>query len=708
MPSRQPDAPRDGSAHPGTGTAAPAGGRAPDSPARPVEQRLPTLTPVLGLAALAGLVSVAALGPARASLLAVLPAAAVAAWAIGLLWARVRRLSAQLQTTAQGLESSRRTLGAVLDSTTEGIVLATVDGRIETLNPAAELLFGQLGDDLRGSDLRALLHALDDAGPMPFPTADGGAALPSLCDVDIHRSDGGRFPARCWLRTIDLGPGHRSPHPASERRLLLMLRDLTEITHSARRVSLLEQQDVLTGLLNRKEYQRRMQQALGDAAGSATPHVLCYIDIDQFKVINDTVGHAAGDALVCQLATLLRSKLERAELIGRLGGDEFGVLFVGCDEAWALDRCAELMQTIRHFPFAWRDHSFELSVSIGITAFKPENDSAAAELAKADVACTLAKRDGRNRIHVYRDSDAEIMRHHGDMHLVSTITQALNSGRFQLYCQPIVPLAADGDGQLHHEVLVRMLDEQGGPIKPNRFIPAAEQYILMPAVDRWIISELFSRCGELLRARHQRHPGEFLFAVNLSGTSITDDSFLPYLLRQFAVHRIPPPSVCFEVTETAAIRTVDRARAFIDELAELGCSFALDDFGSGFASYNYLRELPVSYLKIDGSFVHDICTNPVNHALVASMNDVAHVLNLKTIAEWAEDAGTLKRLRSLRVDYAQGYGVGIPIPVERLEPEAGPASLRPAADLVSAGGGLAVDGPSTGEPQPKPLTGPTP
>jgi len=391
--------------------------------------------------------------------------------------------------------------------------------------------------------------------------------------------------------------------------------------------------------------------------------VLCYIDIDQFKLVNDTAGHAAGDALIAQLGTLFRARLDEAALLARLGGDEFGVLFADCTEEHALAICDDLMQTVRNFLFAWRDRSFDVAVSIGLTAFMPENDSAAAELAKADVACHMAKRNGRDRVHVYRDGDAAVARHHGEMRLVSTISKALSSGRFRLYAQPIMPLTPGAAGRTHYEILVRMLDEYGDPMAPEQFIPAAERYILMPAVDRWIVHQLFSTQGEQLRLWHDEHPDQFLFAINLSATSINDESFLPYLLRQFEVHRIPPAGICFEITETAALRSFGDARGFMRRLAEMGCTFALDDFGSGLSSYSYLRELPVKYLKIDGSFVHDMNSNPVNHALVASINQIAHVLALKTIAEWAEDDSTINQLRALNVDFVQGYAIGTPLPV---------------------------------------------
>ena len=331
--------------------------------------------------------------------------------------------------------------------------------------------------------------------------------------------------------------------------------------------------------------------------------------------------------------------------------------------------CDDLMHTVRNFLYTWRERSYAVAISIGVTAFMPDHESPELELAKADVACHMAKREGRNRVHVYNDDDMSLSRHHGEMHLVSAISQALSAGDFRLYAQPIIPLGSTGSvpcagaQTTHYEILVRMLDEHGQLVTPASFIPAAERYILMPAVDRWVIHQLFSTQAQGLRRWHRHHPGDFLYAVNISGTSVSDASFLPYLKRQFELHEVPPSTICFELTETAALRSVSQARGFIRTLGELGCSFALDDFGSGLSSYAYLRELPVQYLKIDGGFVHNMHLDPVNYALVASINQVAHVLGLKTIAEWAENDSIIAQLRALSVDFVQGFAIGSPLPV---------------------------------------------
>ncbi|WP_295886470.1 EAL domain-containing protein [uncultured Thiohalocapsa sp.] len=603
------------------------------------------------------------------------------------LWRWSRRREKGLLREQHRLTANQRKLEAVLDSTTDGIVMLDAQHRIELLNPAAEVMFGRLEADVLGTPITGLLPEL----PMPA-SLDSHAPLPAVYDAQALRAGVDRFPTRIAERRLVLDDGPRR---------LLLVQDLTEQERQAEQMAYLEQRDVITGLLNRSEFERRMARLLAEAAGSETSHVLCYIDIDQFKVINDTAGHAAGDALIGQLAKIIEVKLRVAVLVGRLGGDEFGALFADCTEAEALAVCEDLMQTVRNFLFTWREHSYDVAVSIGLTAFLPEHESPEAELAKADVACHMAKHEGRDRVHVYSDSDVSLIRHHGEMHLVSAITQALSTGRFRLYAQPIIPLAGaePGGGRTHYEILVRMLDEHGELVAPDAFIPAAERYILMPAVDRWIIHQLFSTQHERMRRWHREHPGQFLFAVNLSGTSVSDEGFLPYLRRQFEVHEVPPAAICFEVTETAAMRNLAQARRFIGSLAALGCSFALDDFGSGLSSYGYLRELPVSYLKIDGSFVRDMHNDPVNYALVASINQVAHVLGLKTIAEWAENEFIINQLRALNVDFVQGFAIGTPLPVVGCDADFTAdmlATARPADDAAAAADAQGADDSDTG------------
>ncbi len=554
------------------------------------------------------------------------------------------------------LHEGQLKLQAVLAATTEGMVLTDAEGRVELFNPAAEMMFGRLAVDVLRTEVFKLLPEFFSTASLATLMAEQpGIESPTLVRESNGRRRGGEeFPVRLWMSTVRFDG---QPH------LLMVVQDLTEHAHNEEKLVFLEHHDVLTGLPNRREFEHRLSQIIDRDLAGAGPHALCYVDVDQFKLVNDTCGHDAGDELLKQIAVLFESKMRGTEIIARLGGDEFGALLLNCAAEEATRICDGFMQTVRSFLFTSRDQSFDVAVSIGLVEFAVDSESASSILGKADVACEMAKRHGRDRIHLYHEGDTELVRHHGDMRLVATISRALSDGRFRLYAQPIVPIAA-GYSKRHFEVLVRMVDENGIPVIPDDFIPAAERYILMPSVDRWIINHLFSLQAQNLRAWHAQGCDGFLFAVNLSGTSITDEGFLRYLKRQFTEWDVPYQSICFEITETAAVRKLEQARTFMEELSALGCSFALDDFGTGLSSYSYLRELPVDYLKIDGSFVRGMTEDPVNHALVDSINQIGHVLGLRTIAEWAEDKATVNQLRALNVDFAQGYAVGEPVLVD--------------------------------------------
>ncbi len=555
------------------------------------------------------------------------------------------------------LRESRLKLQAVLSATTDGIILANLQGRIELFNPAAEMMFGRLTEDVLCANLFKLLPDFFSSENTDALVRQQNAdnSPPLVRETRGQRKGGKDFPVRLWVNGVRFD---EEPH------LLIVVQDLTEHERDEEHLTFLEQRDLLTGLLNRREFEQRLTAILADPKRSPdTLYVLCHVDVDRFNLINDTCGHEAGDELLKQLATLIKPKLAVADLVGRLGGDEFVVLFQNRTVEEAGEICDGLTQTVRSFLFTWRDQSFDVAISIGLVEVSPATESPSSALSKADVACHMAKVHGRDRIHIYHQGDAELVRHHGDMHLVSAISRALSEGRFNLYAQPITPIASTSTEWRHFEILVRMVDESGAAINPDEFIPAAERYILMPAVDRWIISRLFSLQAENLRKWHHMEPASFLFAVNLSGTSITDEGFLRYLKRQFTDWDVPYQSICFEITETAAVSDLEHARAFMQELSAMGCSFALDDFGTGLSSYRYLRELPVDYIKIDGSFVRGMSEDPVNYALVESITQISHVLGLQTIAEWAEDQATLTQLRALNVDFAQGFGIGEPMPV---------------------------------------------
>jgi len=579
--------------------------------------------------------------------------------AIGALSAWVRRVDPRSDRELRDLREASVRLQAVLAASTDGILLTDRHGRIQLINPAAEMMFGRLAEDVLDESVERLIpEFLTTLDARTLPETGAITGLPAVRETRAVRRDGEELPVRLWLTPTRF---------EGKRYFVAVVQDLTEHQRNEEQLAYLAQRDVLTGLLNRKELERHLAELL--AAGPQDgpgPHVLCHLDVDQFKLINESCGHEAGDALLKQLATLLGAKLNGREVVARLAGDEFGLLLPERGIEAALALCDSLLQTVRSFLFTWRDQSFDVSVSVGLVELKPDGDTPSSALSKADVACHMAKTHGRDRVHVYQESDAELIRHHGDMRLVATISDALKAGRFQLMAQPILPMAEGSGGRLHFEVLVRMCDAWGKAVIPDSFIPAAERYILMPTIDRWVIHRLFQLQGDNLRAWHRQAPEQFLFAVNLSGTSLADEGFLRYIKRQFSDFAIPYPSICFEITETAAVRDIKAACTFMEELTVLGCHFALDDFGAGASSYRYLKELPVDYLKIDGSFVRGMGGDPVDYAVVESINQIGHVLRLKTIAEWVEDRNTLSQLRALNVDFAQGYAVGEALAVETL------------------------------------------
>lgn len=461
--------------------------------------------------------------------------------------------------------------------------------------------------------------------------------------------------------------------PCGEDEVLVIIRNISErkqaeaaLRESEQRLTWQANHDELTGLVNRREFARRVEWALNDAIAHLNHHTLCYLDLDQFKIINDTCGHMAGDELLRQVTTLLKANVRSTDVLARLGGDEFGLLLKHCSLEQALKTADVLRQSLQEFRFAWQDKLFTIGVSIGVVAIDNTSRTLSDALSAADTACYAAKNKGRNRVQAYQVDDADLVQHYGEMHWVTRITRALEENRFCLYFQTIMPVAPDGDIGEHYEVLLRMCDESGTIIPPNAFIPAAERYNLMHLIDRWVIKTLFSTQKQHYQnvwRKAQTEHQHYLFTINLSGASINDDHFIPFLHEQFERYQIPPQVICFEITETLAIANLSKALNFMREFKQLGCNFALDDFGSGMSSFTYLKNLPVDYLKIDGAFVKDILDDPTDLVMVEAINRVGHVMGLKTIAEFVENDAILQKLRDIGVDYAQGYGIAKPCPI---------------------------------------------
>ena len=382
---------------------------------------------------------------------------------------------------------------------------------------------------------------------------------------------------------------------------------------------------------------------------------LCHIDLDQFKIINDNCGHSAGDALLGQVGALLKSKIRWRDTVARLGGDEFGVLLESCSLEEAVRNAEALREAIRNYKFVWEERTFRLGASIGVVPISPENEDVAALLSAADSACAAAKESGRNRIYSFQENDIDLMRRRREMQWAARINNALEDGRFEIFRQVIQPLQRREPG-LHYELLLRMRDEAGKIVAPDQFIAAAERYGLTPNIDRWMIEHAL----RWLVSEADEREKLAMCSINLSGQSLGDDKFLPFVIDHFHRSGIDASKICFEITETAAIASFSQANRFIHALKELGCRFALDDFGTGLSSFGYLKHFPVDFLKIDGSFVKEILHDPIDREMVRSINEIGHLTGKQTIAEFAENAEIIEMLRSLGVDYAQGYGIATP------------------------------------------------
>jgi len=418
--------------------------------------------------------------------------------------------------------------------------------------------------------------------------------------------------------------------------------------------------DALTGLINRFEFENRLRSLLEVPCEEGTTHALLYIDLDQFKVVNDTCGHVAGDELLRQLSLLLKNKIRSHDILARLGGDEFGMLLEYCAPDKTVSMANLLLATVQEFRFAWENKTFVIGASIGVVIIDKNSKDITTVMSAADAACYSAKDNGRNRIHVFKEDDAAIAGRHGEMQWVTRITEALENDDFQLYCQRITPVDNTlGIKSEMIEILVRMEDKDGKLIPPGAFIPAAERYNLMVSLDRWVVKETFEWLSN--------SPATKLLSkcsINLSGQSISDSHFLDYLVNLINETDIPEETLCFEITETSAITNLGKAQRLISELQSIGCSFALDDFGSGISSFAYLKNLPVDFLKIDGSFVKDIAIDPIDQAMVRSINEIGHVMGKKTIAEFVENDEILHVLQDIGVDYAQGFGIHKPVPLD--------------------------------------------
>ncbi len=453
----------------------------------------------------------------------------------------------------------------------------------------------------------------------------------------------------------------RSPD-GKVQKLMGVMQDITDAHMLADELSYRASYDALTGLVNRREFEQRLERVLDTAGLEGTENALCYLDLDQFKVINDTCGHIAGDELLRQIAAVLQANVRQRDTLARLGGDEFGVLMERCSLEQAKRVANKLRSKVADFRFVWAQRSFGVGVSVGIVSIDETCEKIAAVMNAADSACYTAKYKGRNRVHVYRRSNTDLVRRHGDADWVLRVQNALRKNSFELAYQPIVPVSGQLEEGAHIELLLRLPDDSGEPVPPGAFLPAAERYNLSSPIDRWVVTNALAWFGANPKALDR----VAVCSINLSAQSLTDPKFLNFVCDALDASSLPAKKLCFDISESVAIANLTDATRFMSTLGKLGCRFALDDFGSGHSSFAYLKTLPVHYLKIDGVYVNGIADDPLDFAIVRSINEIGQVMGKQTIAEVVESERVAEKLREIGIDYYQGYFMAKPKPIAEL------------------------------------------
>jgi diguanylate cyclase (GGDEF)-like protein/PAS domain S-box-containing protein len=558
------------------------------------------------------------------------------------------------------LEEARERAQLTLHSIADAVITTDVNGQIEYLNPRAEKLTGWENQIARGVSLSRVFCLFDEESQLSLENPvkqclQHGEIIKSRSDASLARHDGAHLSVQYSVSPILLETG-------SALGAILVIHDVTEARLMEQKISFQATHDALTGLINRTEFETRLNYSIESAWNENEDHVLCYVDIDQLKIVNDTCSHESGDVLIREITGLIHGCLRESDVLARLGGDEFGVLLKNCSLDSAVDLVESMLSVIRGLGFSRCNRSFDVTASIGMAAINSDTGSATEVMIEADLACHAAKDAGGGRHHIYHPEDQGLARRHSEMQWVSKLTEAIKSDRLVLYYQDIVPVIPDKTAGHHFEVLVRMLDDNGDIISPDRFLPAAERYNLITSLDRWVVSHSFAWYSRFCMG--PGITGLDTIAINLSGASVTDNGFLKYIISEMKSYQVPADIICFEITETATIANIQAATEFMHELKRLGCRFALDDFGSGLSSFTYLKNLPVDYIKIDGSFVRNMDTDAIDSAMVSSIHQLASVIGIKTIAEFVENDTILAKLADIGIDYAQGYGISRPLPLQ--------------------------------------------
>ena len=553
------------------------------------------------------------------------------------------------------LSRSKRQAQYTLESISEGVITTDNDGRIDYMNQAAETLIGTNRDDASGHRLGELFKLVDDADRRPL-----GDPV-DRCLAMRRRVNMGR---RAVLVTIDGEHEHSVELTASPVRgpsnsisgTVVVFHDVSELRGLTRKMSYQATHDPLTGLINRREFERRLDEAMDSAHAEEAVHMLFYMDLDRFKAVNDSCGHMAGDNMLREVAALIKDQVRDSDFVGRLGGDEFGALLIGCPIDKARQIATDICNAIADYRFVWKDKIFNIGISVGLVEISHASGTLQDVISAADSACYMAKQQGRGQVHVYSARDEAVARERGDIQWLRQLQTALHEDSFELAVQPIIAMRGKTDSGPAIEVLIRLNDGRGRSTDNAEFLRPAERYQMMPQIDRWVINASLAAIsgGEIKLAGHRS------CAINLSGQTLGDEAFLGFVVDALDRSGVAPSSICFEVTETAILSNVQQAQRFIEVLHGIGCEFSLDDFGSGLGSFSSLKHLPIDYLKIDGTYTRNLQTDLVNQEMVSAMIKLARTMEFQIVAEQVEHQEDFDWLRDVGVDFVQGYFIEAP------------------------------------------------
>jgi diguanylate cyclase (GGDEF)-like protein/PAS domain S-box-containing protein len=562
-------------------------------------------------------------------------------------------------STASALPTPRPRAVSTLEAMGESVLTVDSDGRIDYVNHAAEMLLGQRFDQVVGKSFPEVASLVDETDrhslgdPVRMALSAGGRVSMGKRAVLVPAIGVAE-------RSVELGVTPLKAEDGETLGLVLVMHDTSELRGITRQMTYQASHDALTGLVNRREFERRLQEAMESAQTGDAAHALCYLDLDRFKVVNDTCGHTAGDNMLREVASIIKEAVRDSDTVGRIGGDEFALLLVGCPLEKARQIADDVVTSVSGYRFVWKDKIFNIGVSVGLVEIGRGGGAIEDLMNSADSACYVAKKQGGVHVHVYSAREEANARHSGEIHWLQKLQGALRDNKFELYYQPIVHAQLGGLRGPALEVFVRMESENGlPPGPPAEFIRAAERYRLMPFVDRWVVQTVLSALGR----GGMRLPTGRSVAINIAGQTLGDAEFLEFVVDCFDHTGASPTDICLEITESSVVANLDHARRFIAVLHGMGCEFALDDFGSGLSSFSTLRTLPIDYLKIDGSFIRNLASDTVNQAMVAAMIELSRSLNFRVVAEQVEDQPSLDAAKSMGIDFVQGFVIGRPQPL---------------------------------------------